>query len=211
MTENPYQSPKAAGDRKVREQDIDPQWRGFAGRRHRRAILLDRPMGVTIACVANVIVTVAAMVFFMCLDSARFMAFQGPHELCPGVFLVNFFAIGAIAVVIAFGMWDAKWSWWAMTFLQMYCFLDTIVGDVVLRLAVGFQSKPFSPQAAMYVTRGVVYSALWILYFYTDDVLAFFQQPQNRKLLTGTCIFLAASVVTAIEISLEIALRTIDR
>jgi len=50
---------------------------------------------------------------------------------------------------------------------------------------------------------------LWILYFFTDDVLAFFQQCQGRKLLTGTCIFLVAGIVTAIKMSLEIALRTV--
>ena len=66
-----------------------------------------------------------------------------------------------------------------MTFLQIYCFLDT-VGDPVLKSVFDVQSKSFTPGDAIHFARGVGYSSLWILYFFTDDVLGFFSKA-NRE------------------------------
>ena len=71
MTENPYQSPKTAGAPTTRQQNLDPQWRAFGERRERSQISLDRPIGITIACVLNLIIPFALLVLFMSLDSAR--------------------------------------------------------------------------------------------------------------------------------------------
>ena len=139
----------------------------------------------------------------------RFMAFLRQCVPCPGIYLVNLTAIFAIVVASVFGMWvGAKWGWWTMIFAQIYSFLDTI-RETVERSVLHLQSELFTSSEVIPFAVRVGFSSLWILYFFTDDVLAFFQQYQERKLLKGSCIFLAAGAVVAIRIGLEIALRTI--
>ena len=153
MTENPYQSPKAASDPKARQQSVDPQWRGFGQRPKRRMISFERPIGVTISCVINFIAIFVFLIVFMCVDSARFMVYLGRWELCPGIYLVDLFAICVLGMATVFGMWEgAKWSWWTMTFLHIYCFLDTI-GDSVLGSVFSLGTKSLTFVEAMQLRK----------------------------------------------------------
>jgi hypothetical protein len=207
MVENPYQSPKTTTARKAGKQNIDPQWRGFIQRKKRRQVLLDRPLGITISCVANFLFPLALFIVFLSVDSARLLYFLRLNELSPNIYIINLLAICAVAMVTAVGMWDgAKWTWWTMTFLLFYCLLDTLSG-MALRSIFFLQSKRLALRDVLHFARGVGYSSLWILYFFTDNVLAFFQQRRDRKLLMGSCVFLASGIATVVRIGLEIALR----
>ena len=207
MKEGPYRPAKAAGAPKAGQQGVDPQWRGFAVRHKRRAISLERPIGVTIACAVNVILPIAFLLLFMCVDSARLLVILGRGMTCPGIYLANIIVVSAALMGCCFGMWEgAKWSWWMMTFLQLYVLLDTTIGEAILSSVFPSQSAPFASRNVFLFARGVGNSALWILYFFTDDVLAFFQQPQERKLMRGAWIGLAAGIAIAVKTGFEIAL-----
>jgi hypothetical protein len=182
------------------------QWNMLAKGHDRKLVSFQRPVAVTIACAYNVFFAILMIVLVLVLDNANFKTWFAANEISPSVYFANLYVVAVLLMVATFGMWEgATWSWWLMVILQVYTFVDVVGGlilnSTIIRSSVQQMSNPirFAKDAAV--------SSLWFLYFFTNDVLAFFQRSQERKLLIACGVLLLGALLAGIKLAIAIWLR----
>jgi hypothetical protein len=182
------------------------QWDRLAKGHDRNLVSLERPVAVTIACVSNVIVAIVMIALVLALDNARFKNWFAANEISPTVYFASLYVIAVFSLVSAFGMWEgARWGWWIMMILQVYCFVDIVGGMIMnatlLRSSVEQMSNPIR------FAKDAAYSALWFLYFFTDAVLAYFQCSQKRKVLVALGVISIGAAIAGLKLAIAAWLR----
>jgi len=100
----------------------------------------------------------------------------------------------------------SAWSWWLGTFFQIYIVLNYILETVLLRL---FASDLLRLSAGdfFFMSVRIPIMLMFFVYFFTDEVLAYFGRSQERKLTAFVTIVLAAILMEAVELGLICLVR----
>lgn len=105
----------------------------MAARRHRRRISRrgERPLGISIAAVLEVVAAFYAFLGVAAFSALRFFGFRSAVMLISGFGGTILFIIGIILLFSAYGLWSGeRWGWWTGIIVSIVLILSIALFDI---------------------------------------------------------------------------------